>query len=248
MSQCLTAADILRVWERGRDCHPLDRALLLLRAAYPELPDHVLPTLSVGERDARLMRVRAATVGDRCDAVADCPNCAAALEVSISVDEICGEGSDTDRQLNTAPVDAEVDGIKLRLHRPDGRDLAEIAGAANLTEARRSLLRRCIVVASRDGQSLEPEQLPDALQERISELLAQADPRSDVVLDVQCEACGHTWPILFDILEFFWLEIEVLARRLVNEVATLAHAFGWREGDIIEMSPARRRLYLETVM
>jgi hypothetical protein len=243
----LTAADILSVWEWGRDRHPIDRAILLLRAAYPELPEHVLPALPVGERDARLMRMRAATIGDRCDAAAECPHCAAALEFSFSVGEFGGDDAGAGDRIETAPVEVKLEGIELLLHRPDSRDLAQIVSAADLGEARHRLLQRCVVAASQAGKALQPQDLPQDLQDRIAELIAQADPRSDIVLDVQCEACGHRWSILFDILGFFWLEIEALARRLVSDVATLAHAFGWREADIIEMSPARRRLYLEAL-
>jgi hypothetical protein len=243
----LSDADILRVWEWGRDRHPIDRAILLLRAGYPELPDHILPALPVGERDARLMRIRAATIGDRCDAVADCPSCAAALEFSFSVGEFGGEGAGTGDRIETAPVEAELEGIDLLLHRPDSNDLAQIVSAADVEQARYRLLQRCVVAATQAGKALQPQDLPEGLQDRISDLFAQADPRGDIVLDVQCEACGHRWSLLFDILGFFWLEIDALARRLVSDIATLAHVFGWREADIVEMSPARRRLYLETL-
>jgi len=52
----------------------------------------------------------------------------------------------------------------------------------------------------------------------------------------------------FDIASFFWAEICVQAKRLLREVHTLARAYGWREMDILSMSPARRQFYLEMVI
>lgn len=247
MNRCLTASDILWIWEWGRDRHRLDRALLILSAAYPELPDGALGAIAVGERDARLLRVRADTLGDRLDAFAACPSCTAALEFSFRASALVGEEPDPGEHVEHGPVEVEADGVRLLLHRPDSRDLAAIASAADVEAARRTLLRRCVLAASREGQEMPVEELPEALHDRISVRLAEADPQSDITLDIRCESCGYSWPVFFDITEFFWLEIDALVRRLADEVAALARAFGWREADILAMSPTRRRLYLETV-
>jgi hypothetical protein len=68
-----------------------------------------------------------------------------------------------------------------------------------------------------------------------------------VLINLRCPDCGHDWQSVFDIASFFWTEISVQARRLLQDVATLARAYGWREADILEMSSARRAFYLEVV-
>jgi hypothetical protein len=48
-------------------------------------------------------------------------------------------------------------------------------------------------------------------------------------------------------VSFFWREIQSAARRIVLEVDALARSYGWSEAEILNMTPARRQLYLEMV-
>jgi hypothetical protein len=75
--------------------------------------------------------------------------------------------------------------------------------------------------------------------------MAEVDPQADVQLAMACPACSHEWQLTFDILSFFWNEINAWASRILDEVHTLASAYGWREADILALSPHRRQLYLE---
>jgi hypothetical protein len=244
MTRALTASDLLSVWERGRDRHPVDRALLIVHAACPDLPDDALAALPVGQRDARLFAARAATLGERLDGSAACPRCAAPLEYSIDVGDLCDPREPTGAN---GPIELDDGGIHLAVRRLDSRDLAAISAAADVGAARWQLLRRCLVVSGCDGRTVDPSELSPAVIERIPARLAEADPQADVTLDIRCDACGHAWPLPFDIAAFFWLEIEALASRLVADVDALARAYGWREADILAMSGARRSAYLGMV-
>ena len=51
----------------------------------------------------------------------------------------------------------------------------------------------------------------------------------------------------FDIVSFFWREIEEFAIRTLREIHALARAYGWAEDQILALSPTRRRCYLEMV-
>ena len=64
---------------------------------------------------------------------------------------------------------------------------------------------------------------------------------------LNCPTCGNQWQLFFDIAAFLWLKIEMQARRLLREVHTLARAYGWREADILALSPWRRQAYLEMI-
>ena len=55
------------------------------------------------------------------------------------------------------------------------------------------------------------------------------------------------WEASVDVGSFVWEEIAAEARRVVHEVDRLARAYGWREADILAMTPARRRTYLALV-
>jgi hypothetical protein len=143
-----------------------------------------------------------------------------------------------------AAGEVEAAGWTLRFRAPNSEDLGAAAGAA---DPRRALAARCIVEARRDGAEVAEPDLPPPAFARLAEAIAESDPQADVLLDYSCPACGQDGQTLFDIAAFLWEEVRAQARRLLMEVAALAGAFGWREADILAMSPARRRAYLELV-
>ena len=64
---------------------------------------------------------------------------------------------------------------------------------------------------------------------------------------MSCPGCGHQWEIQFDIVSYFWAELNDWAKRMLRMVSRLAGAYGWSEDHILNMSPRRRQLYLEMV-
>lgn len=82
---------------------------------------------------------------------------------------------------------------------------------------------------------------------RIAALMAEADPQADVELALTCPGCGIAWGVPFDIGMFLWWELDARARRLLQDVSVLASAYGWREADVLALTPRRRQLYLELV-
>ena len=79
-----------------------------------------------------------------------------------------------------------------------------------------------------------------ALAARLSEL----DPLAEILIDLRCAACGHAWQTVFDIANFFWNEIHLRSRRLLQEVDLLARIYGWTESEILGMTDQRRDLYV----
>ena len=77
--------------------------------------------------------------------------------------------------------------------------------------------------------------------------MAECDNQAEVILSLECPECGHCWQLIFDIVSFFWSEISAQAKRLLNEVHTMAMAYGWRETDILSMSATRKQFYLEMI-
>ena len=242
MSDALSAADVLDVWERGRNRHPVDRALLILAAVAPASSTEPLERLPVGERDARLLAVRRATFGDTIESWAECPRCAGVVEFTVSASALAGPGAAPD-----AVLEIEAGGVSLRLRVPDSVDLASAAGAADAAAARGRLLERCVVATGLDGGLLDVGTLPAAVLDVAEAYLAEVDPRADVTFAVACPLCGHAWELVFDIATILWSEIAAAARRAAQEVHVLARAYGWRETDVLTLSPARRQLYLSLV-
>jgi hypothetical protein len=243
----LAPAAILAAWEQGRDQHPVNRALVLLGAAAPGLAGDALARLTVGERDRRLLDLRRATFGDRMESWATCARCGDAIEFAVSAGGLRVAPADG-RPAETAELRA--DGLWLRVRAPNSLDLAAVADAPDAGAARARLLARCATVVTPDGAGGAPLDVagaPPAVLDQVETALAGLDPQADVILALECPACGHAWDLVFDIAEFLWQEIAAAAVRLAGEVHALARAYGWREPDILALSPARRQLYLSLV-
>ena len=71
------------------------------------------------------------------------------------------------------------------------------------------------------------------------------DPAAAAVINLDCPGCGRRWSAPFELAEFVWTEVDRCARRLLADVHTLASAYGWREADVLAVSPARRAFYLQ---
>lgn len=237
----LSAHDLLGVWEAGEDQHPLDRALTILATACPELTWDELATLSIGQRDARLLALRERTYGPRLNAFVECPQCSESLEFDVTVADLrtaAPEAGDETLQLVT-------DSFELRFRLPHSRDLAAVLGYRDPATARDALVQRCVLEARREGSPLAPDELPADIATELSRSMSEHDPQAEVLIDLRCPGCHHHWRAPFDIVAFFWTELAAHAQRLLREVHALARAYGWREADILGMSARRRRFYLE---
>jgi hypothetical protein len=124
---------------------------------------------------------------------------------------------------------------------PTTRDLALAARENEPRLAAIRLAERCRT------SGVEPAEWSDADLEEIGERMALSDPMAEIRLSFDCAKCGHHWEESLDIVAFLWLEIEARAKRLLMEVHTLAAAYGWTETEILSLSEARRRLYLDMV-
>lgn len=241
--RALSTTELLDVWEQGQGLAPWRRALLLLAAACPETSSADLARLSVGRRDARLLTLREWAFGRRLSGVASCPGCGEQIELSCTTEDIR-----VPVEVNAAESLAlSSDGYVVRFRPPDSLDLAAIADLADSGAARRILFERCVLEARRDDEEWPASRLPATIAEDVVTRIASADPQADVQLALSCPACGHQWCAVFDIVSFFWNEIEIRALCTLRDVHTLAMAYGWREIDILALSPWRRRLYLQMV-
>ena len=78
--RALSSTELLSAWERGSDQTPAQGVLALLGAACPEVPIESLAHLSVGQRDAQLLKLREVTFGPCLTGLADCPQCGQCVE------------------------------------------------------------------------------------------------------------------------------------------------------------------------
>ena len=221
------AEAILQIWERGRQEHPVDRALTIL-AVLSGQPRRELAAISVEHRDNLLLEWRSRLFGDSLAGYAACPQCGCGVDVSLTP---VGLAEPEERFV------VLVCGHPLAVRLPTSLDLAAITGCESVEAARRKLVSLCV----EGSHGLDSEVMAAAVD-------AELDRRTGVsagAVALTCPDCGHGWNVAIDVAAFAWREIEILAGQLLRYVDVLARRYGWSEQEILALSPARRRFYLE---
>lgn len=251
----VTDLALLSAWESASGQSAPDRAVTLA-AAVSGLPAGDVADLPLGACDLLLLQLREQCFGPRLEGLAECPRCGAELEVGIDVDELRVAGPGGDRAV------ADADGGRTVPGAVGGRT-ATVAVAGRTVELRPltshdvrrfgsdrdRLLAQCIV--GEPGGAVQPVGTDEpaapsrALLDAVEAQLDALDPQAAPTVDLDCPSCGATWPASVDIAEFVWSEVDRFARRLLSDVHTLASAYGWREPDVLAISPLRRRFYLQ---
>lgn len=233
--------DLVEVWEEGLGQHPLERPLTLLGRAHPEVTPAEMAVRPLGQLNAALLRLHHEAFGPRLEGTADCPNCSTRLEFHAEAPNLLGSASGA----TCESVTVEEDSTCVEARVPNLTDLAAAAGCEDVEDARRTIIARCIHRVTRAAEALDPADLPRTLVDRLSRELAQADPCAEILFQLNCGECGHSWSLALDPAEFVWTRINARVRALLLEVHTLASAYGWSETEILRLGPARRRAYIE---
>jgi phage FluMu protein Com len=206
-----------------------------------------MDSLTIGERDALLAQIRGRTFGRDLASVATCPVCREVVEVSVDVRAIFPDKTQAapSEETSRQPLVIAAGDFVVHVAVPAVRDVEAIVTTATPAEGLRMLWRRCILRAEHRGEPYEVDDLPEHVCALIDKRLAEADPQGAVYLSLHCPGCDHRWRLLFDMAAYFWIEIQMGARRLLREIHLLASAYGWGESEILSLSAARRRAYLE---
>jgi hypothetical protein len=250
--QPLTAEEVLQLWERGERRRPAERAFAMLARACAGASADRLATMTVGESESALLKLRMATYGRHLQAIDDCPACSTTVEVEMDAVELIAASGDA--TADSAPdggshskwVDVNVDGWQLQVAPPTVGDVLDVSGAADEARGRELLLERCVRdVRSPDGAASSALALPELVRDRVSEAIERQDAAAQLTTHLQCPDCKHGWDIVLDVGSYLWREIAASARRLLREVHELASRYGWSESAILRLSSARRHAYLE---
>jgi hypothetical protein len=242
--QPLSALELLETWEQGWGLAPVDRALALLTVAFPQEPYEALAQRSIGRRNALLFHVREWLFGRQLASRAFCPACGEQLELNFTTTDIC-PASNSEEIADTLVLQHEDYDVHFRL--PNSLDLAVLPTEADSAAIRQLLLQRCLVAALCEGKATAISQLPATVLDEVVARMEEADPQAIVQLALVCPNCGHEWQALFDILAYLWRELEDWAVRMLRDVHRLASAYGWREFDILHLTPWRRQIYLDLI-
>ena len=233
---------VLSAWESACPARGQQRALALLGPLGGCDADRPL-----GQRDAMLLGLYRDLRGQVLEALANCPECGASLEIRLNIaDLIAGYPDLIDSRLDQpgqAEHEADLGSVLVTLRCPTSADLLAVADTNEAAAARIALVDRCVLAIRRpDGsaRSLDGDEI-----RRLGAVIEQLDPLVDVRIDITCAECNHAWSALLDVPELVWARVQGAARRLLSEIDTLAQRYGWSEAEILKLSDQRRRTYLD---
>jgi len=259
-----TAEHLLRVWEEQRDAEPLRRALAALAAAWPNTDSELWAGASVGQRDSALFGLQERLFGSQLRTTAECPDCGELVETEFAAADIACAAAAPPEEASRA-LRWQGGGFDVHYRLPTSQDLlaemaqsgsrrstaafasAEMGPADDPADAATRLLRRCLLDAQRGDAAVDAAALPEAVVAGLGTEMEAHDPGADIQLGLHCPACGHCWDLRFDIVSYFWDELDDWAQRTLADVDALARAYGWTEAEILGLSAARRRVYLDFV-
>ena len=241
----LSAQQLMNLWDDCAMQSPLERALHVLAAAYPEESLQSVAALSVGDRDSRLLKLREALWGSQMAAVVRCSSCHERLDVTLDIRELLADCASTRSEEMTICVS----GYSVTFRVPTTLDVLAAAGRSNVEACRGVILQRCLLRAHPQTGPEEgaPAPLPSEVIETVIQRMAEVDPLANIELRLTCPSCSQEGRHIFDIVSFLWTEIEAWAPRMAADVHVLASAYGWDERAILGLSPARRQMYLDMV-
>ena len=237
----LSAQRILEVWEKGASSTPEGRTQALLGLVQPELSTQDLAELALGERNKNLLGLRQQLYGSKLQAYIECGECGEALDLEFSIDEI-GIFSATKIPDIHNVSNANLN-FKIRL--PNSNDLNALADLRNIEDGRSLLFSRCVIEVQRDSSEITINELSENELDELEKIISEIDPRMEIVFDLRCPQCSHTWQSPLEIGTFVWSEYDAYARQLLEQVHTLASRYAWSESEILSMSEQRRQYYLQ---
>jgi hypothetical protein len=244
-----SASDLLAVWERGLNSPPAEKALILLRSAFPDASPVALGQLTVGQRDLCLLKLRELTFGTKLTGIAICPVCSEQVELDFDSHEIVDAGvmlpDFPAEEKSSNEILLNLPDWELRFRLPTGADMVSLPNDAS--QAQSKLVEDCLLDARYSGNSVQATELPKEVVAALAERMGGEDPFLNISLALKCPACNHEWQMIFDIVSYFISEINFWASRMLREVHRLASVYGWSEADILAMSAWRRQRYLEMI-
>jgi hypothetical protein len=223
----------------------IHRAIDLLSFVLPGKNAEETARLSIGERDATLLHLREWLFGRQLHNLAKCPVCSEQIEWDMDTREIISQSAVYEKSPEEFLLKENGYAILFRL--PDSNDLSEAMVIKENTAGEWKLLERLIIDCKYNGKPFKIKKLPERILTLLDQKIGENIPQADIVMNINCVNCNNQWDVPFDIMSYLWGEINNWARHILQDISTLARTYGWSEKDILLMSPARRRIYLDLI-
>lgn len=225
----------------------LARCVSLDGGSRPATADFVR-SLIVGDREALLLHLRRITLGDRMSCLFRCPACAEKMDTDLEASALLLPPYRYQGLVHRTKLNGDSGPWDVSFRLPTGGDQERAAPLVRRDEEQAILLvlRRCIQsVADENGRALDA--IPPAVAQSLPRLMADLDPQAELMLDATCPSCHAAVQLCFDAGQYLLREIAQSAGVLFRDVHLLASRYHWREAEILAMTAARRRRYLEVL-
>lgn len=235
---------LLAAWESAAAAPPIWRPVALI-AGTSDHPASDVARWPIGRRDGALMDLQQRWFGDAMECLADCPACGSTAEFSARLSQLAADAATTTDDA----LELSHDGWQVRFRLPDSHDLADVAShAVDPATARAQLLDSvCTEILDPSGTARTTEVLPESVIDPLEQRIAEADPLSEIAFELECPSCRHAWNVTWDPGDHLWRQLDHEAGALLRDIHRLASAHGWSEAEILALSPARRRAYLDLI-
>lgn len=228
---------LLEAFDEGMAEHDLDRALTMLALAMPESSRQQLAEYSIAERNLLLLLLREITFGPVMSGLARCSECSAQLEFAFDARMLIAQ---LQSQRGQQSVIWSERGRDYCLRAVNSSDLLACLASPDAEVAQHQLLTRCLSVSGQLSDLADPTS-----SSAVIEKFDQLHGATELSLSVECPECSRSQLLDLDIGRFLWLEVRNAAQKLMNEIHTLAWAYGWSETSIASMNSSRRNQYME---
>jgi hypothetical protein len=210
----------------------------VMRLGGMEPAGEMVRKLLVGDRDYLMLQLRRLTLGERFDAVLQCPECSSKMDVTFQAGDIEIEPRPqrSHSYLLDLPEDSAGPSRTVRFRLPTGADQEAVLNVPP-EKAVEALLSRCLL--DDGGRPLAPQE-----QFALSGAMEQEAPQVDLELDLNCPECAHAFTAPLDLNSFFFDEMRVRSSQMLREVHMLALYYHWSEAEILALGRERRRAYL----
>jgi hypothetical protein len=204
--------------------------------------------LTIGDRIALLLHLRQLMFGNDIDAETSCPSCGKVVSLDLSVLSLL------------QPVEPEpkteyhfnIDNFDLTIRPLQGRDQEEIvevyahsgSTSKHAEQYAESVVRACIISC----EPPLPKNLSTDFIDKISSKLERLDPQAEIILNMTCPHCNHSFITAFFAEDFILQEISVRQKQnLDQEIHWLAFYYHWSENEILSLSMKRRKKYVKLI-
>jgi hypothetical protein len=251
MSVVLDTEALLTLWE-----HALGQPSTVRDAALLQAWDDSAPADdTLGARNRRLLDMHARLFGSVIELLSHCPVCGTAVAFEAGCESLASGLQHRAHDHGIHRIDTEGVAVEFRL--PAASDIAlaaeSVADAGappasdDAEEFARRLLERCVLTSVRLGQPLAVRDLPAPVLDSLSRTMESLDPGASVSFALACPQCANAWESRLDVGDVVWQKVRAAAERLLLDVDILARAYGWTEGEVLRLKPARRAAYLQLV-